>query len=116
MMLSAEALEIINYLKTAEGKFFSLSEISRRAGGRRRFEESPGWAKGLVGPLLEAGLIEVNPRGHYRVPPKTQNPAHPPAKAPLVAAKKPRKVIGDDYFPDCPEPRIVAGDYFPPTD
>ena len=66
MTLNAEALDILAYLKTAPNKFVSLLEISRRAGGRRRFEETPNWARNLMAPLMEAGLIEVNPRGHYR--------------------------------------------------
>src|SRR5215469_1543146 len=72
MTLSAEALDILAYLKTDSGRFFSLPEISRRAGGRRRFEETPGWAKRLVPQLQEAGLIEINPRGHYRLVAGTQ--------------------------------------------
>jgi len=113
MTLNAEALDIIAYLKTAPDKFVSLPEISRRAGGRRRFEEFPDWAKNLMAPLLEAGLIQVNARGHYRIPgsERLQAPAAKPA--PYPSRKSKAKVIGDDYFPAIDPPRIVAGDYFP---
>ncbi|HEV2394471.1 MAG TPA: hypothetical protein VG146_19140 [Verrucomicrobiae bacterium] len=112
MILSAEALEIIAYLKTNPGKFFSLQEISRKAGGRRRFEETPGWARNMMSPLLESGLIEVNARGHYRVPGGGQAPA--PANPPAPKARKPRgKILGGDYFPASEGPQIVGGDYFP---
>jgi hypothetical protein len=114
-IMSAEALDILAYLKTAPGKFVSLPEISRRAGGRRRYEESPNWARNLMSPLLEAGVIEVNARGHYRVEASAQPqpPAKPAARAPL---KLRAKIVGDDYFPTGDWPRIVGGDYFPTAD
>jgi hypothetical protein len=111
MILNAEALEIIAYLKTDPGRFFSLLEISRRAGGRGRFHESPGWARNLMSPLLDAGLIEVNARGHYRVPASAR--PHAPAKPASPAPRKsPKKIVGDDYFPTSNRPRIIEGDYF----
>jgi hypothetical protein len=116
MILNAEALDIIAYLKTAPSKFVSLPEITRRAGGRRRFEESPDWAKNLMTSLVEAGLLEVNARGHYR-----HRDASAPEKKPQTAAMPPlqvsrklkAKVVGDDYFPSTYGPKIVGGDYFP---
>lgn len=115
MILSAEALDIIAYLKTAPNKFVSLLEISRRAGGRRRFEEAPNWARNLMAPLMEAGLIEVNSRGHYRH--MSGATVEPKPKTPVLPAKPQRKikakVVGDDYFPSSEGPRIVGGDYFP---
>ena len=118
MILSAEALDIIAYLKTAPNKFVSLLEISRRAGGRRRFEETPNWARGLMAPLMEAGVIEVNARGHYRHLGSMTAEAKP--KTPGPSAKPQRKikaaVVGDDYFPSNDGPRIVGGDYFPAVD
>ena len=120
MILNAEALDIIAYLKTAPNKFVSLLEISRRAGGRRRFEEAPNWARNLMTPLVEAGVLEVNARGHYRVPgvapreTKAQASAKPRSRPATRAASK---IVGDDYFPSPePGPRIVAGDYFPGSD
>jgi len=114
MVLSAEALDIITYLKTAHGKFVSILEISKRAGGRRRFEESPNWAKNLMSPLLDAGLIEVNARGHYRVPGTPDDQPEAPAKPASPAPRKPKaEIVGDDYFPKTTTPRIVGGDYFP---
>lgn len=111
MTLSAEALDILAYLKTDSGRFVSLPEISRRAGGRRRFEESPGWAKRLLPPLLEASLIEVNARGHYRFLAGSQPAAL--AKLTLPPAKFDAKIVGEDYFPTGEVHGIVDGNYFP---
>jgi len=117
MVLSSEALEIIAYLETAPGKFISMREISLKAGGRRRFEESPSWARNLMQPLLEAGLIQVNERGHYRItvsePPKAPAPTR---TSPRSARNRASRIIGDDYFPSKEQPRIVGGDYFPKTE
>lgn len=117
MILNAEALEVIAYLKTAPGKYVSLPEISRRAGGKRKFEESPGWAKTVMPTLVEAGFIEVNARGHYRVPSNAKPSAPPKPNTPAAPARRHRgQVLGDNYFPAAEAPRIVAGDYFPTSD
>jgi hypothetical protein len=120
MILSAEASEVVTYLKTANGKFVNLAEISRRAGGKRRFEQTPDWAKNLVTHLVDAGILEVNARGHYRVPVNGHAQAQPQAAAKPAAPPPPRKqrgnVLGDDYFPTSEESQIVAGDYFPASD
>jgi hypothetical protein len=114
MILNADALEIIAYLKTAGGKFVSMREISLKAGGRRRFEDTPDWARNLMQPLLEAGHIQVNSRGHYRAmvsePPLPKAPTNARPHPPRDLAKK---VIGDDYFPSKEVQQIVGGDYFP---
>jgi hypothetical protein len=118
MMLSAEALEIITYLKTAPNKFVSMVEISRRAGGRRLFEDSQNWARNLMPRLLEAGLIEVNARGHYRYKVSAQPESNLQAAAtPAPGARRKRaKIVGEDYFPASQNPVIIGGDYFPPCD
>jgi hypothetical protein len=115
MILSAEALEVLTYLKAAPGQFVALSAITRRAGGRRRFDESPGWAKGLMAPLVEAGLIEINERGNYRL--KGAEPSVPTrTQVPRASKKRQGKVVGDDYFPTPVESGIVGDNYFPPGD
>jgi hypothetical protein len=120
MILNAEALEVLAYLKSCPGQFVAMRAISRQAGGRRRFEESPGWAKGLMGPLVEAGMIEVNERGHFRVkgtePPTANPPKQPRPVAPVPVPKIQRKVVGGDYFPAVEESRIVGDNYFPHDD
>ncbi len=115
MILNAEALDVLAYLKTIPGNFVSLAEISRRAGGRRRFDESPSWAKHLMLPLREAGLIEINARGHYRIVAEESSVAQEViVRSASTAAtwKTEAGIVGDDYFPKNEGPRIVAGDYF----
>ena len=119
MTLSAEALDILAYLETDSGRFFSLPEISRRAGGRRLFEETPGWARRLLPQLVEEGLVEINPRGHYRRLASTQPGTQTKAQAkstPTPPAKRRAKIVHDDYFPSGEVQGIVGGDYFPNSD
>lgn len=114
MVLNADSIEVLNFLKSIPGQFVALRAIARQAGGRRRFEESPGWANGLMRPLVDAGLIEINDRGHYRYKDKestkqasTPSKAHPPIK------KYQTGIVGDYYFP-APECSVVIGEnYFP---
>jgi hypothetical protein len=67
MVLSSDELEILEYLKSWKGNSVSMIEICRCAGGRKKFKETPQWAKSLMARLVEANLIQVNDRGHYRV-------------------------------------------------
>ena len=69
-----------------------------------------------MAPLVEAGLIQVNARGHYRVPncEEPQSLAKPASRRPHRQSKA--GIVGDDYFPTKEVIRIVGGDYFPTTD
>jgi hypothetical protein len=96
MTLSSDELEILNYLKSWDGKFVSMIEICRCASSRKKFRESPHWAKPLMARLVEGTIVEVNERGHYRCPVKTEAAA-PVHKTPQ--ASKTAVIVGDDYFP-----------------
>ena len=62
-----EEREIINYLKSAPKVFFSAREIARRAAGKRVYAETPHWARPFLPRLVEKGLIETDPAGHFRL-------------------------------------------------
>lgn len=67
--------------------------------------------------LIDADLIEVNARGHYRLLPTSQPAAAPQTHvkpSPRAPGKSQAKVVGDDYFPARSGPLIVDGNYFPP--
>lgn len=101
MILSSDELEILGYLKSWKGKFVTLVEICRSAGGRQRFKETPKWAYPLMSRLVDMKMAEVNERGHYRA---------------VLEIEAAATVIGDDYFPapkksepvetEAPEPAI----------
>ena len=92
MVLSSDELEILGYLKSWKGKYVTLVEISRSAGGRQRFKETPKWANPLMARLVEMNLAEVNERGHYRA---------------VFEEEANASVVGDDYFPAPKEPEPV---------
>jgi hypothetical protein len=110
MILSSDELEIIEYLKSWSGKYVAMIEICRCAGGRQKFKESPHWAKNLMARLVEANMVEVNDRGHYRVPCETKSHTetfrkkHHPAAHPAPQHAKTAVIIGDDYFPASSNP------------
>jgi hypothetical protein len=108
MLLSSDELEILEYLKSWNGATISMLEICRRAGGRKKFKESPNWAKGMMTRLVDAKLIQVNERGHYRYITGNESPEE--ATSPFIIEQQ---LIGDDYFPASGEPRLVGEDFFP---
>jgi hypothetical protein len=114
---TAQELEILEYLKSWGGRYVSLVDICRSAGGRQRFKEAPNWASGLMTRLIDAKMVLVNERGHYCYvveEKKEQKPAKTksaPAASP--ASDKNARIVGDDYFPaeepaGVPAPRWIS--------
>jgi len=103
MILSSDELEILDYLKSWKGNFVTMVEICRCAGGRKKFRESPQWARALMSRLVESNLIEVNERGHYRVVGEVDTTSHEFATEfvpkPQPQGPKAATIVGDDYFP-----------------
>jgi hypothetical protein len=102
MTLSSEEIQIIDYLKSWNGKSITMIEICRSACGRQKFRETPDWAKGLMARLVEAKVVEINERGHYSCP-EEQKPAKPKA-TPVPRQSKTASIVGDNYFPGASEP------------
>ncbi len=102
MILSSDELEVLDYLKSWNGKFVTMVEICRCAGGRKKFREDAHWAKCLMSRLVDAKMVEVNERGHYRAVVEESG-----AKKEVVG------VLGDDYFPKPRSAAQVGEDYFP---
>jgi hypothetical protein len=117
MILSAEELEILEYLKGYSGKYVPMVEICRRAGGRQRYSESPQWARTLMQRLVDSKMVEVNERGHYRV--QAQNKTVTVASGP-AASTEASAVVAEDFFPGAaPAPSsdvIVDENYFAPPE
>jgi hypothetical protein len=122
MIFSSDELEILEYLKAWKGIAVPFAEISRCAGGRRKFRESPDWARGLMTRLVDAKLVTLNDRGHYRiieenaagsksgtaesVPPQSfqVDDNYFPADVAL-APEEPKGIVGEDYFPSPAAPK-----------
>jgi hypothetical protein len=68
-MLSPEEIEILEYLKPFHKEFLSAKEICRRAGGKMKFTKNPDWAKPILRRMENAGLLEMDAYGHYRIKP-----------------------------------------------
>lgn len=65
--MDSDERQIIEYLKTWSKHYVSAREICRRAGGKRRHREDPRWALPVLKRMVEAGLIESDSLGHYRI-------------------------------------------------
>jgi hypothetical protein len=65
--MDADEREICLYLKGFPGQFVSYAEISRRAGGKRRYRQEPEWATPILAKLVEKGIIESDSTGHYKL-------------------------------------------------
>jgi hypothetical protein len=110
MNLSSDELEILEYLKSWKGTSVSIMEISRCAGGRKKYKDSPHWAKGLMSRLVENDFVFVNDRGHYCCVLEKGDVSPPPDSVtePVSAP------VDDNYFPVDEGPPVVVGeDYFP---
>lgn len=77
LVMDSDEREICLYLKGFPGQFVSFAEISRRAGGKRRYRTEPEWAVPVLSRLVEKRLIESDSTGHYKLKlrPKTDKPA-----------------------------------------
>ena len=65
--MDADERDICLYLKGFPGQFLSHKEISRRAGGKRRYRNEPEWAAPVLSRLVEKGTLESDSTGHYRL-------------------------------------------------
>src|SRR5262245_12090233 len=68
--MDAEEKEISDFLKSWPGQFVSSREICRRAGGKWRFREDPAWALPVLSRMVEKGILESDPSGHFRLLPQ----------------------------------------------
>ncbi len=65
--MDADERDICLYLKGFLHQFVSFREISKRAGGKRRYRQEPEWATPVLSRLVERGIIESDSTGHYRL-------------------------------------------------
>jgi hypothetical protein len=68
-MMDSDEREIYYYLKSWKDHYISVLEICRRAGGKKRHRQDPEWAKPVLVRMLEKGIVETDPAGHYRLKP-----------------------------------------------
>jgi hypothetical protein len=83
-MLTAEEMQIVEFLKLRPDEFIPESEIGRRVGGKELFRANPTWAKLFLANLVSEGLVVMDDRGFYRcvqeAPPPSPATTASPAK------------------------------------
>jgi hypothetical protein len=65
--MDADERDICLYLKGFPHEFVSFKDISRRAGGKRRYRNEPEWATQILARMVEKGIIESDSTGHYKL-------------------------------------------------
>ena len=70
--MNANEREIYYYLKPRRREFFTVREIGRRTGGKRRFRVSPDWARPVLLAMAERGIVESDAESRYRLKPIPQ--------------------------------------------
>ena len=91
--MDSDEKEVCLYLRSCGGQFTSGKEISRRAGGKRRYTADPNWVFPVLSRLGEKGFIESDSTGHYRMRPprdssKTKKWVSPEIRKILEKSKK----------------------------
>lgn len=65
--MDADEREIFRFLKSWGNQFVAAREICRRAGGKRRFQEEPEWARPALLRMVGRGILESDATGHFRI-------------------------------------------------
>ena len=60
---------ILEYLKSYRSAYVSGKEISRKVGGRKRYDEEGDWAMPILTAMVDALMLETDSLGHYRMKP-----------------------------------------------
>jgi hypothetical protein len=71
--MDADEREICDFLRSFKRQFVSAKEICKRAGGKWRAREDPHWALPILLRLVDQGLLESDPTGHYRLKPEEKD-------------------------------------------
>jgi hypothetical protein len=88
--MNADEQEVHDFLKQFPGTFVSPTEVSKKAGMRRRYLADRNWARPILRRMELDGIVEVNVTGDYRL----KNYAAPPPSF-LAALHKPGVELGD---------------------
>jgi len=65
--MNADETAIYKFLQGYPGVFVSVTEISRRMGARRKFDQDRTWARPILRRMDLDGLLESNEVGEYRL-------------------------------------------------
>ena len=83
--MGTDEIQIFEYLKTCPNRYVSVTEISRRVGGRKRMTEDPHWVRPVLQRMVADEILEVDQYCQYR--PKMR----------AVSKDSPEKLTMDNY-------------------
>lgn len=90
--MSTDEHQILEYLKNSK-EFFSVREVSRRIGGKKRCQKEPTWAKPCLVRLANGGHLMMNEIGHFRY--QAQEKDKKKAREKLHVAPHLAKILAD---------------------
>src|SRR4051794_30105678 len=67
LIMTADELEIFEFLKQYSSVFVSVVEISKRLGSRGRYTKDRTWARPILRRMELDGVVESNPYGEYKL-------------------------------------------------
>ena len=106
--MDADERDICIYLKGFRGQFVSLAQITRRAGGKKRYRDDPYWAAPVLSRLVEKKIVEADSTGHYRLKPpptdKRKKWMSPQVRRILERSGKFNTVLDKEAADDLPSP------------
>src|SRR5437588_4625554 len=88
--MNADESAVQQFLKRYPGIFASVTEISRRLGAPRKFQEDRTWARPILRRMEMDGVLESNECGEYRLKAKEDE-----TTSFKVALTKPGLPLGD---------------------
>jgi hypothetical protein len=83
--MDTDEREIFQFLKSWGANFINATEICRRAGGRKKFHEDPGWAKPILLRMAERGILESDNSARFRIKPVPRKAKHTQWVSPDIA-------------------------------
>jgi hypothetical protein len=92
--MNAEEQEIYEFLKGFRDTFVSVTDISKRFGRGRKFEEDRNWARPVLRRMEMDGLLESNPFGEYRLLAPAASPSSSSSSSSSVGFKQALKTPG----------------------
>jgi hypothetical protein len=70
--MDADESAIYYYLKARRPQSVPERDIGRHVGGKRKFRYNTDWAMPVLLRMIERGIVEIDPEGHYRLKPMPQ--------------------------------------------
>jgi hypothetical protein len=105
--MDTDEREIFQFLKGWGADFTNAAEVSRRAGGKKKFHTDPNWAKPILLRMEERHILESDSQGRFRIKPLPRKSKHTQWVSPDIA-----KILAESGVASEGEGGAIAADEF----